>query len=77
VFFLTPDSNACTLVDAVAECTGNNFPGVAPNPETAFAVRMRPRQIPGYNKRALRWAPAAMRFGDIPYVHSQRYIRSP
>jgi hypothetical protein len=35
VFFPTPDRNACTLVDAVAECTGNNFPGIAPNPETS------------------------------------------
>ncbi|MCV7076954.1 hypothetical protein [Mycobacterium szulgai] len=28
VFFLTPDGNACTLVNSGAECTGNNFPGI-------------------------------------------------
>jgi len=33
VFFLTPDGNACTLVNSGAECTGNNFPGIPAVPQ--------------------------------------------
>lgn len=35
IFFLTPDANACMLVDAAAKCTGNNFPGMPRDTETS------------------------------------------
>jgi hypothetical protein len=31
IFFPTPDANACMLVNATAECTGNKFPGISPD----------------------------------------------
>lgn len=35
VYFLTPDGIACDFTAAQAQCTGNNFPAVAPAPSDA------------------------------------------